>query len=191
MNVTRSHALLATAVLIASSRAARAQSPLTSIRVTSNLVGDVAALLYAQNAGLFRDAGLDVTLQKASSSSAGAEALIGSATDIGKVAAVPIITAHARGIPLIILFPDRLHTFGPQSQSALVVAANSAIRTGRDFNGKTVSVSAVKDSTWIGARMFIDASGGDSSSVRFVELPFSAVSAAVAAGRIDAGVSIC
>ena len=189
MKVTRCQALIVTASMLVSKRPADAQSPLTAIRVISNPVSDVVPLLYAQRSGLFRDAGLDVTLEKASSGSAVAEAIVGGATEIGKVPAVPLITAHARGLPLTILFPDRLHTFGPQSQTALVVATNSTIRTGRDLNGKTISVSAVKDSTWIGARLFIDANGGDSRTVRFVELPFSAVSAAVTSGRIDAGVS--
>jgi NitT/TauT family transport system substrate-binding protein len=57
------------------------------------------------------------------------------------------------------------------------------------LNGKTISVGAIKDSTWIGARLFVDAAGGDSTTVKFIELPFSAVTAAVLAKRIDAGVS--
>jgi len=181
--------LAGTAMLLSSGSAGYAQTQLTSIRVASNPVNDVVPLLYAQNSGLFRSAGLDVTLQKATSGSAVAAALVGNAIDIGKVSSTAIVTAHAHGIPLTILFPDRLHTFGPQSESALVVAPDSPIRTGRDLNGKTISVGAIKDSTWIGARLFIDANGGDSSTVRFIELPFSTVTAAVTAGRIDAGVS--
>jgi NitT/TauT family transport system substrate-binding protein len=98
------------------------------------------------------------------------------------------VSAHAHGVRLTIIFPDRLHTPGAASQTQIIVQADSPIRTARDLNGKTIAVSAVKDSTWIAARLFIDAGGGDSSSVRFVEIPFSAVGAAVAAGRVDAGV---
>ena len=162
MRVTRLHVLAGTAMLLSRGSAGYAQTQLTSIRVASNPVNDVVPLLYAQNSGLFRSAGLDVTLQKATSGSAVAAALVGNAIDIGKVSSTAIVTAHAHGIPLTILFPDRLHTFGPQSESALVVAPDSPIRTGRDLNGKTISVGAIKDSTWIGARLFIDANGGDS-----------------------------
>jgi NitT/TauT family transport system substrate-binding protein len=189
MQMTRSQALAGTATFIATGGKALAQTSLTSIRIASSPVGDVIPLLYAQNSGLFRNAGLDVTLTKANSGSAVAAALVGNAIEIGKVSAVSIITAHSRGIGLVIIFPDRLHTYGAQAETALVVAPDSPIRTGRDLNGKTVSVSAIKDSTWIGARLWVDSNGGDSTTVKFIELPFSAASAAVAAGRIDAGVS--
>jgi NitT/TauT family transport system substrate-binding protein len=189
MQMTRSQAFAGSAAFIAMNGSALAQAPLTSIRIASSPVGDVIPLLYAQSSGLFRSAGLDVTLTKANSGSAVAAALVGNAIEIGKVSAVSIITAHARGIGLTIIFPDRLHKYGAQAETALVVAPDSPIRTGRDLNGKTISVSAIKDSTWIGARLWIDSNGGDSSTVKFIELPFSAASAAVTAGRIDAGVS--
>jgi NitT/TauT family transport system substrate-binding protein len=189
MNVTRAQALAGTAMLLTSSRAARGQSGLTPLRVASSPVADVAPLLYAQNAGLFQRAGLDVTLTKATSGSAVAAAVAGGAADIGKVSTTPIITAHVHGIPLTIIFPDRLHTFGANAETMLVVAPDSPIKSGRDLNGKTISVAGIKDSTWIGARLFMDTNGGDSSTAKFVELPFSAVGAAVGAGRIDAGVA--
>ena len=175
--------------MLATGRTAFAQSALTPVRVSSNPVNDVTPLIYAQNNGLFKNAGLEVTLQKATNGSAVAAALAGNAIDIGKVSSTAIITAHAHGIPLTIIFPDRLHTFGADSESQIVVPPDSPIHNGRDLNGKTISVGAIKDSTWIGARLFIDAAGGDSTTVKFIELPFSAVTAAVLAKRVDAGVS--
>lgn len=189
MNISRKHIIAGGALLLATGRTAYAQSALTAVRVSSNPVNDVTPLIYAQNNGLFKNAGLDVSLQKATNGSAVAAALAGGAIDIGKVSSTAIITAHAHGIPLTIIFPDRLHTFGNDSESQIVVSPDSPIRTGRDLNGKTISVGAIKDSTWIGARLFVDAAGGDSTTVKFIELPFSAVTAAVLAKRVDAGVS--
>ena len=188
MKITRAQ-VLAGSVVVASGGRALAQAALTQVRVASSPVGDVIPLLYAQNNGAFRNAGLEVTLQKATSGSAVAAAVIGNAVDIGKVSSSTIITAHSRGIGLQIIFPDRLHTYGPDSETALIVAPDSPVKTGKDLNGKTISVAAIKDSTWIGARLWIDSNGGDSSTVKFVELPFSAVTAAVTAGRVDAGVA--
>lgn len=189
MNVTRSQILAGAALALASGREAFGQTALTPVRVASSPIGDVVPLLYAQNAGLFQKAGMDVTLTKATSGSAVAAALAGGAIDIGKVSTTPVITAHAHGIPLTIVFPDRLHTFGAAAETMLVVAPDSPIKSGRDLNGKTISVAGIKDSTWIGARLFIDSAGGDSSTAKFVELPFATVGAAIAAGRIDAGVA--
>jgi NitT/TauT family transport system substrate-binding protein len=178
----------ATAALVLPARSAFAQG-LTTIRIASSPVNDVAPVLYAQNSGLFRNAGLEITLTRASSGSAVAAALAGSAIDIGKISATTIVTAHVRGVALTILFPDKMHVSGPQSDVAIAVVPGSPIRTGRDLNGKTVAVQAIKDSNWVGARVWIDANGGDSSTTRFVELPFSAVPAALETGRIDAGVT--
>jgi NitT/TauT family transport system substrate-binding protein len=183
----RSAALALAAAAVAAPRTLRSQM-LTTVRVASSPVTDVVPLIYAQNEGLFRTAGLDVTLQKASSGSVVAASVVGGAVDIGKVSLVPIIIAHSRGVSLTIVFPDRLHTFGPESETALVVAPDSPIRAGKDFNGKTVGLPGIRDSSWIGARLFIDGNGGDSSTVKFVEIPYSAITAAVVSGRIDAGV---
>ncbi len=153
INVSRKHIIAGGAMLLATGHSAYAQSAPTPIRIASNPVNDVTPLIYAQNNGLFKNAGLDVTLQKATNGSAVAAALVGNAIDIGKVSSTAIVTAHARGIPLAIIFPDRLHTFGNDSESQIVVPPDSSIRNGRDLNGKTISVGAIKDSTWIGARL--------------------------------------
>ena len=189
MNVTRSQILAGAALALASGREAFGQTALTPVRVASSPISDVVPLLYAQNSGMFQKAGMDVTLTKATSGSAVAAAVAGGAVDIGKISTTPVITAHSHGIPLTIIFPDRLHTFGAAAETMLVVAPDSPIKSGRDLNGKTISVAGIKDSTWIGARLFIDAAGGDSSTAKFVELPFATVGAAITAGRIDAGVA--
>lgn len=189
MDISRKGIIASGTMLLAAGRTAFAQTALTAVRVASNPINDVTPLVYAQNNGIFKNAGLDVSLEKATNGSAVAAALAGNAIDIGKVSSTAIITAHARGIPLTIIFPDRLHTFGNDSESQIVVPPDSPIRNGRDLNGKTISVGAIKDSTWIGARLFVDAAGGDSTTVKFIELPFSAVTAAVLAKRVDAGVS--
>jgi NitT/TauT family transport system substrate-binding protein len=58
------------------------------------------------------------------------------------------------------------------------------------LNGQTVSCAAVRDTSWLASRAFIDGAGGDSSTVKFIELPFSAVEAALQEGRIQAGVTV-
>ena len=188
MNIKRGRFIAGASMVAAASSTALAQQTPTAVRVASSAVTDAVPLLYAQNNGLFRNAGLDVTFTKTAGGSVVVTALTGGAVDIGKVSSVSIILAHVRGIGMQIVVPDRMHTFGPQSDTQLIVAADGPIKSGRDLNGKTISVAALKDSTWIGARLWIDSNGGDSSTVKFIELPFSAVAAAVLAGRIDCGV---
>lgn len=188
-HMTRHRAVAGMALLIGTGAKAIAQPArsVVSIRIASSPNDDLATILYAQNAGLFRNAGIEVTIQKANNGSAVAAAVIGGAFDIGKISAVPIINAHVRGVPLVVVFPNKLHVTGRPVDDAVVVAADSPIRTARDLNGKIASCSGLQDSSWIGARAWIDVNGGDSSSVRFIEIPFSLVASALEAGRIQAG----
>jgi len=70
--------------------------------------------------------------------------------------------------------------------SALVVAKGSRLRTGADLNGKTISVPSLGDLYQIAISGWIDQHGGDSRSVKFLELPHRAAAEAIAGGRVDA-----
>jgi NitT/TauT family transport system substrate-binding protein len=74
--------------------------------------------------------------------------------------------------------------------AVLAVKADSALRTGADLNGKTIAVSALNDLFSIAARAWVDGHGGDSTTVKLLELPVSSAVAAVASGRIDAAVVV-
>lgn len=187
---TRAQMLAGSAALFAAGRAAavRAQSPIT-IRYGSTPLVDGVPIYYAQQTGLFRAAGLDVQITKLSSTSAIAAALVGGSLDVGEVSAVPLINAHVRGLPLRVVYSNVIHITGRPFYSAILVPADSPAKTGKDLNGKTVSSAAVGDSAWMAARVWVDANGGDSSTVKFVEIPFSALQAALEEHRVDAGVT--
>ncbi|HEV8022390.1 MAG TPA: ABC transporter substrate-binding protein, partial [Candidatus Lustribacter sp.] len=70
----------------------------------------------------------------------------------------------------------------------LVVRKDSPIRGGADLNGKIVAAPALGDFFSITMRAWVDQNGGDSSTLREIELPTAGTPAALAAGRIDAAV---
>lgn len=181
-------ALLAFAAGLAMRAPVRAQSAaaLATLHVGGSADMDAAPILYGVSAGVFRRYGLDVVFQKAASGSAVAAAVAGGALEIGKSSVVPLISAHARGIPLTIVAPSVVHRIG-MADSALMVAADSPIRTARDLNGKAVSVAGLRDMQWLATHAWLDANGGDSSSVQFLEIPGASVGNALEAGRIGAG----
>ena len=63
-----------------------------------------------------------------------------------------------------------------------------ADQTAKDLNGKTIGITGVKNITHISTMPWMDANGGDPSA-KYIELKFSEMAAAVASGRIDAGVT--
>ena len=70
--------------------------------------------------------------------------------------------------------------------SGLVVAADSAIKTGKDLDGKLVGVSSLGSIDQIAVERWIDTNGGDSQTVKFVELQNGVMPEAVSTGRVAA-----
>ena len=115
-----------------------------------------------------------------------AAAVAGGALEIGKSSLVPLISAHARNVPLTVIAPSVVHRVG-RADSALMVAVDSPVRAARDLNGKAVSVAGLNDMQWLATHAWLDANGGDSSSVHFLEIPGSSVGVALEQGRISGG----
>jgi NitT/TauT family transport system substrate-binding protein len=165
--------------------AARAQTNLTELRVSTAPEEDAVAILYAQESGIFHRLGLNVTVTAAASGSSIAAAVIGGTIDIGKSSLAGLITAHTKGIPFTLIAPAGEYNADlPTTGTATL--ASSQIHSARDLNGKVVSVQSLTGQMQIGTMDWIDQNGGDSSSVHFIELPPSLVLQALEAKRVDA-----
>jgi NitT/TauT family transport system substrate-binding protein len=168
----------------ASLRAAGAQD-LPPLRVGLAEGDDATPTLYALKAGLFKKYGVNVELTKMPSGAAGLAALAGGAIDVAGTSLLPFFSAYARGLPLQLVAP--LAVYSPESVYAVIlVKKDSPYKTGRDLNNKTIASSALKDLNWLASMAWIDENGGDSSTVRSIEMPASAIPAGLDDGRIDA-----
>jgi NitT/TauT family transport system substrate-binding protein len=183
----RAAAVLAPAFAASSKLASAQPATLTPVRYFSTAADDLRPFLYAQSAGIFREAGLDVTLQTSGTGANVAQAVIGGATDIGKASVTSIIAAYAHEIPFFLVAPGLFHR-KEELTAGICVAANSPLKSVLDLQGKTVSSTGVGSIASLGLRALIDNAGGDSATLKWVELPFSAVANALEAGRVDAGV---
>jgi NitT/TauT family transport system substrate-binding protein len=186
--VARSAFLASAAAAALLSRAAGAQT-VTTLRATSAIDDAATPFLWAIDSGLFRKNGFDASLERATSGAAAASAVIGGSFEIGKSSVVSLLTAHSHGLPLLIIAPAGDYD-SSNVTTAIAVKPDSTIRTGADLNGKTVAVSAINDSFSISMRTWVDAHGGDSSTLKLIELPMSSVTLALSTGRIDAAVLI-
>jgi NitT/TauT family transport system substrate-binding protein len=148
-----------------------------------------AEVYYAQDLGYFKDAGLDVHVTPMTNSAAIVSSLVGGAGDIGNSVIGSAAQARAKGIPLRFIAPAGLFV-ASEPTSALVVPKDSTLRTAADLTGKTVAVSGLQDLTYYATRAWIDQHGGDSTKVRFVEMPFPTMGPALATHRIDAAYDV-
>jgi len=158
---------------------------LTPIRVITLPIEAGAEAYFATQLGYFTKAGLDVEIVPASNGGASAAAVAGNGVEIGYADMVSIATAREKGVPFVVVAPAALHVSAAPT-TELLVAANSPIKTAHDLEGKVVAGSGLGTISGYSPRAWIDQNGGDSTKVKFVELPFPAMQAALDAGRVDA-----
>lgn len=166
-------------------RALRAQDT-APVTIATTPVDGGAAVYYANDLGIFKKHGLNVEVSSLTSGSAVAAGVASGTYDFAQSSLPPLIEAHARGIPFVLILPTSTSHVGDNPVAELVTLPTSPIRTGRDLNGKTLAVNTLSDLTLIATRAWIDANGGDSSTAHYLEVPFVEMWPAVVAGRVDA-----
>ena len=159
---------------------------LTTIHVGMPGADDGTPMLYAIHSGLLRRAGIEIDITPAQSGAAVSAAVAGGAVQLGISSLVPLVGAHAHGLSFQLIVPAAVYT-SEAPYAAMVVKKDGPIRTARDLNGKTVTSSALRDLIATSNLAWIDQNGGDSATVKTVELPQSAILPAVDEGRVDAG----
>jgi NitT/TauT family transport system substrate-binding protein len=183
--VRRTALLASLAAFGAVTAAGGAQPALKPVRLGLAEGDDATPSLYAIKTGIFAKYGLDVQTMTMNSGAAGIAALAGGSVDVAGTSLLPFLSARNAGVPLSIVGPLAVST--PESvYAALLVRKDAPFTTGKDLNGKTIASPALKDLNWLATMAWIDANGGDSSTVKAIELTSSAIPAALDEGRIDA-----
>jgi ABC-type nitrate/sulfonate/bicarbonate transport system substrate-binding protein len=163
---------------------ARAQN-LPTLRIAYEPYQYSAQVLYAQEMGFFTKAGLVADLQSIAFGSELASAVTSGAVDIGIAPIATLALAHHKNIPFVCIASAAAFSAKDKPKALLVVGKQTSIHTGKDMNGKTVGTPGLATMGEYGVRAWVDANGGDSSTLKFVELPFSQMAPAFATGRID------
>ena len=176
-------AALGTAI-IAGRRPARGQT-LRTMRIATLPFDAGSEPFYAADMGFFAKAGIDVKLETQQSGPAVAAAVAAGALDVGFSNVVSIAAAYKRGLPFAFIAPGAVYASSAPS-TALMVRNDSPIRTGRELNGKILGVNGLRNIAQYAPAYWIDRNGGDSSTVKFVEVPPAEDYAALDAGRLDA-----
>jgi NitT/TauT family transport system substrate-binding protein len=161
-----------------------------AIHAASSIDDDATPYIYAMMSGVFRRYGIEAELQRATSGSVAAAGVVGGSFELAKSSVTSLSAAHMRGLPLVIIAPGGEYDNALPPQIAIIVKTDGPLKTGADLNGKTIGVSALNDFFSLAARAFTDARGGDSTTLKLVEIPMSQADAAVDTGRIDAAIVV-
>ena len=155
------------------------------VRISTNPIDSGAEVYYAQDLGLFAKAGIDAQIQPGKNGAAIAAAVAANAIDVGYADLGSLAKAHSRGIDFAIVAPAAMWV-SSAPVNALMVAKDAPIHSARDLNGKTVAVPGLGTGADYTVRDWLEANGADLGTVKFIELSYAAMPAALAAGRIDA-----
>jgi NitT/TauT family transport system substrate-binding protein len=181
---------LSTSALLAPSglRAATPDAPAV-VNVGALPLDTIGTVYYAQDLGYFKDAGLTVNLQPIAGGPQAAAALAGGAIDVTVGPITVVALAHLHGVDFKYITPAAIIT-GHTFTDPIMVAVDSTISKGSDLNGKTIGISGLGSMQQVSAMAWVDSHGGDAKSIKFVEIPFPQMGAALAQHRVDAVTSV-
>ncbi len=139
-----------------------------------------AQFYLADQAGYYRDAGLQVTLQNQIDPSL--ITLVGQgAIDIGVGDGTSVIPAVSQGIPVVYT-----STIYGQFPSIVVAKAGSGIATAADLKGKKIGIPGRYGSSWIMLQALLQSANLTPSDVTIVEYPDYGQATALQQGAVDA-----
>jgi NitT/TauT family transport system substrate-binding protein len=159
----------------------------TPIAIGTSSTLSNASLYYADSGGAFARRKLAAKLTVVQSGAAAIPLLLNGQLQFAAADPVSAIVAASKNIPVTVVAPGSVTSDAAATDSSsILVRADSPITSARDLAGRTVAVNALRSLAHITVMSSIDKSGGDSSAVKFVELPLPQMVDAVSRGQVDA-----
>jgi NitT/TauT family transport system substrate-binding protein len=132
---------------------------------------------------------VDVAISMMNSGPVIANAVTGGSLDVGAMNSGSIAVARSRGIPLK-FFAAAASGSPSLMTDVIMVRKDSPIHTGADFNNKTVGIVATKTMQYAAFLAWVDKHGGDSKTVKFIEIPFPEMVGSLDQRRVDAAIPV-
>ena len=163
---------------------ARAQT-LTPIKIGHAGNETNAEAYYAQDAGVFTKNGLSVELIRMPGGAAVAAAIAGGSLQAGSSNTLSLAVSKSRGLPFMAIAPGATYDTN-RPTSMIAVKPDGPVHTAKDLNGQIVGGISIGGIDNLAVLSWIDRFGGDSNTVKFVEIPPVTVAEALETGRIAA-----
>jgi NitT/TauT family transport system substrate-binding protein len=150
-------------------------------------IADVAPLYLGQQKGFFKQENLTIKPQLAEGGAAIVPAVLSGSDQIGFSNTTSLIIAGSKNVPVQIISQG---VVGGASQKeawdAVLVKKGGAIKSPKDLEGKRIAVNTLQNVGPLTINTALKARGVDYTKVKYVEVPFPDMNAALKAGRVDA-----
>jgi NitT/TauT family transport system substrate-binding protein len=153
---------------------------------------DDASLFYAQDSGIFRKHGLNVTFV-AQASPVAVEASMASGTEQFGFITTPVLVNLATkgvGVKCVSTVDGNEPTNPADDTTVLVAAKGSGITSVKDLAGKSVAEVQLTSLNSLSVEVLAKQAGINPSSVHQIAIPFPQMPAALAQGRVQAAVIV-
>lgn len=172
---------------------ARAQKTFR-LRVGIIPITEMLTIYVAADKGYFAQEGLEVEMIPMPGGAVILPALLGGSIDIAYSNLVSVILANAEGNPLKIIMHNKSEDStkapntpgGYKGGSAIMVRANSDIRSAKDLEGRNFAVNTLYGINWLFAQEWMRMGGTDPAKAKWSEVPFPNMEAVLEAGKVDA-----
>lgn len=150
-------------------------------------VADVAPVFVGIRQGFFAKQGLDVRTHFAEGGAAIVPGVLSGNFDIGYSNLVSLLVAHSKRLPIQIVAPG-IQVLGTEDSDPcrVSVRGHSGIREPADLEGRSIAVNTLTNIGELTIKAALAKRGVDVSKLKFVEIPFPEMNAALDAKRVDA-----
>jgi NitT/TauT family transport system substrate-binding protein len=147
---------------------------------------DTAPMFVAMERGFFKSAGLELETVPMAGGAVIVQGVTSGDLQIGWTNVISLYQAHVEGFDFKLIAGGATNVKGTNDTHALLVPKDSAIKSARDLQGKTVAVNTLNNIVHLMAMAWLDKHGASSAKVKFVEVPFPQMEAALVAAKVDA-----
>ncbi|MEU6357090.1 ABC transporter substrate-binding protein [Streptomyces sp. NPDC047072] len=159
----------------------------TQVKVGIVPIVDVAPLYLGQEKGFFDSRGIELKMESAQGGAAIVPGVLSGQFQFGFSNPTSLMIAQTQGIALKSVI-NATTTTGNTTRdvTGVLVKKDSPIKSAKELAGHTVAVNTLKNIGDTVVREAVRKDGGDPAKVKFVEIPFDQMPAAIAGGRVDA-----
>jgi NitT/TauT family transport system substrate-binding protein len=154
-------------------------------------IADVAPLYLGMDKGFFADEKLKIEPQLAEGGAAIVPSVVSGDYQIGFSNTTSLIIAASKNLPVQIISQGVLGGTGPDDAwDGVIVPKGSDIKDIKGLEGKTVAVNTLNNVSQVVVNTALKEAGADYTKVKYVEVPFPDMNAALESGRVDAAFQV-
>ena len=147
---------------------------------------DNAAMFVAMEKGFFKTEGLELETVPMAGGAVIVQGVTSGDLQFGWTNVISLYQAHVEGFDFKLIAGGATNVKGKGESHAIEVLKTSPIKSAKDLEGKTVAVNTLNNIVHLMAMAWVDKNGASSSKVKFVEVPFPQMEAALVGAKIDA-----